>query len=106
MTSSVLERLAATIAARKAAGDAESSHTAQLLAKGPGHCARKFGEEAVEAVVAAVERDHQGLVSESADVLFHMMVMLAVNDVEFNEVLAELERREGVSGVAEKAARG
>ena len=106
MTSSVLDRLAATIAARKAAGATENSHTARLLAKGSGHCARKFGEEAVEAVVAAVERDHQGLVSESADVLFHMMVMLAANDVEFNEVLAELERREGVSGVAEKAARG
>lgn len=104
--SAVLERLAETIAARKHAADPTASHTARLLAKGPGHCARKFGEEAVEAIVAATERDREGLTAECADALFHMMVMLAANDVDFADVLRELERREGISGVAEKAARG
>lgn len=106
MTADILARLEATIAARKAAGDLETSHTARTLARGPGHCARKFGEEAIEAVVAATERNRPALVAESADVLYHLLVMLAANDVELNDVLAELERREGVSGVAEKAARG
>ena len=101
----VLTRLEATIAARKAAADASSSHTARLLAKGPEKCAQKFGEEAVEAVIAAATNDRAGLVSESADALFHLLVMLASRDVPLAEVAAELERREGVSGVAEKAAR-
>lgn len=101
----VLTRLAATIAARKAEGDAGASHTARLLAKGRGHCARKFGEEAVEAIVAAGEGDRDGLIGEAADVMFHMMVMLAAHDVDFDEVTAELERREGTSGLVEKAAR-
>lgn len=105
MASDALHRLADVIAARKAAADPTASHTARLLAKGPGHCARKFGEEAIEAIVAASERDREALTLECADALFHMLVMLAANDVEFAEVLAELERREGVSGVAEKAAR-
>lgn len=101
---SVLERLAATIAARKGA-DPAASHTAALLAKGPGKCAEKFGEEAVEAIVAAASGDPENLRYEAADVLYHLMVMLAVSDVTLDEVLAELERREGISGVAEKAAR-
>ncbi|WP_333834341.1 phosphoribosyl-ATP diphosphatase [Rubrimonas sp.] len=101
---SVLERLAATIAARRDA-DPASSHTAGLLAKGPDKCAEKFGEEAVEAIIAAARRDRAGLIAESADVLYHLMVMLAAQGVELAEVLAELERREGVSGVAEKASR-
>lgn len=100
-----LARLAATIRARKAAGDAENSHTARLLAKGPAKCAQKFGEEAVEAVIAAAMNDRAGLVSESADALYHLLVMLASRDVDLDDVLAELERREGVSGVAEKASR-
>ena len=104
--SDILSRLDAVIAARKASGDAESSHTARLLAKGPSKCAEKFGEEAVEAVIAAAERDRAGLVAESADVLFHMLVMLRAQDITLDEVLAELERREGVSGVEEKARRG
>ncbi|MEL6125747.1 MAG: phosphoribosyl-ATP diphosphatase [Pseudomonadota bacterium] len=101
---SVLERLAATIAARKGA-DPAASHTAALLAKGPGKCAEKFGEEAVEAIVAAASGDPENLRYEAADVLYHLLVMLAASDVTLDEVLAELERREGISGVAEKAAR-
>ena len=99
-----LESLAATIEARKTA-DPDSSWTAKLLAKGPEKCAQKFGEEAVEAVIAAATGDRQGLVSESADALYHLLVALASRDVSFAEVMAELERREGVSGVAEKASR-
>ena len=102
--SAVLERLAATIAARRGA-DPAGSHTAGLLAKGPDKCAEKFGEEAVEAIIAAARRDEPALVAESADVLYHLLVMLAAQGVTLDQVLAELERREGVSGVAEKAAR-
>ena len=104
--SDVLKRLDETIAARKAEGDAASSHTAGLLAKGPLKCAEKFGEEAVEAVIAAAAQDRDALVGECADVLYHMAVMLAARDATLAEVLAKLEAREGTSGVAEKAARG
>ncbi len=100
----VLDRLAATIEARKAA-DPASSHTAGLLAKGPAKCAEKFGEEAVEAIIAAAQGDRAALVAECADVVYHMAVMLAAQGLDLPAVLAELERREGVSGVAEKAAR-
>ena len=99
-----LDRLAATIQARKGA-DPESSWTAKLLAKGPENCAEKFGEEAVEAIIEAVKGDRDKLTSEAADVLYHLLVMLAARDVTLDQVLAELERREGTSGLAEKAAR-
>ena len=99
-----LERLAATIAARKGA-DPETSWTAKLLAKGPEKCAEKFGEEAVEAIVEAVKGDTARLTSEAADVLYHLLVMLAARDVKLADVLAELDRREGTSGIAEKASR-
>lgn len=105
MSAHPLERLAATIAARRGA-DPESSWTARLLARGPETCARKFGEEALEAVIEAVRGDRARLVAEGADVLFHFLVMLAARDVQLSEVLAELERREGRSGLEEKAARG
>ncbi|WP_177236394.1 phosphoribosyl-ATP diphosphatase [Albimonas pacifica] len=101
---SVLARLDAVIRSRKGA-DPASSHTAKLFAKGPRKCAQKFGEEAVEAVIAAAANDRAELKSEAADTLYHLLVMLAARDVPFGEVLAELERREGVSGVAEKASR-
>ncbi len=101
----VLRRLEATIAERKASADPAGSHTARLLARGPATCAQKFGEEAVEAVIAAAERDQNALVSESADALYHLLVMLAAMDTPLDAVLDELARREGVSGVAEKAAR-
>ena len=100
-----LDRLATTILARKSA-DPESSWTAKLLAKGPEKCAEKFGEEAVEAIIEAVKGDRDKLTAEAADVLYHLLVMLAARDVTLDQVLAELERREGTSGIAEKAARG
>jgi phosphoribosyl-ATP pyrophosphohydrolase len=99
-----LEDLAATIRARLAAG-AEDSYTVKLARKGSAKCAEKFGEEAVEAIVAAVAGDHDGLRHEAADVLYHLQVMLAAAGIGWAEVLAELEGREGRSGVAEKAAR-
>jgi phosphoribosyl-ATP pyrophosphohydrolase len=99
-----LEKLAATIASRKGA-DPETSWTAKLLAKGPEKCAEKFGEEAIEAIVEAVKGDRARLTAEAADVLYHLLVMLASRDVALADVLAELERREGTSGLAEKAGR-
>ncbi len=101
---SALERLAATIAARKGA-DPESSWTAKLLAKGPEKCAEKFGEEAVEAIIEAVKGDRAKLTAEAADVLYHLLVMLAARDVTLAEVEAVLTAREGLSGIAEKAGR-
>lgn len=100
-----LDRLAATITARKGA-DPETSWTAKLFAKGPEKCAEKFGEEAVEAIIEAVKGDRAKLTAEAADVIYHLLVMLAARDVTLADVLAELERREGTSGIAEKAARG
>ena len=99
-----LERLAATIEARKGA-DPETSWTAKLLAKGPEKAAEKFGEEAVEAIIEAVKGDRERLTAEAADVLYHLLVMLASRDVGLADVLTELERREGTSGLAEKANR-
>ena len=101
---STLDTLAATIAARKSA-DPDSSWTAKLLSKGPEKCAEKFGEEAVEAIIEAVKGDRAALTAEAADVLYHLLVMLASRDVSLNDVLAELERREGTSGIDEKANR-
>lgn len=100
-----LFRLAATIAQRRGA-DPASSWTAQLLAKGPEKCAEKFGEEAVEAIIEAVRGDRARLTAEAADVLYHLLVMLAARDVTLGDVLAELDRRDGTSGLAEKAGRG
>lgn len=99
-----LTRLAATIDARRGA-DPASSWTAQLLARGPEKCAEKFGEEAVEAIIEAVRGDRARLTSEAADVLYHLLVMLSAREVPLADVLAELDRREGRSGVEEKAAR-
>ena len=99
-----LDRLAATIAARKGA-DPETSWTAKLLSKGPEKAAEKFGEEAIEAIIEAVRGDRARLTSEAADVLYHLLVMLAARDVPLADVLAELERREGQSGIKEKAQR-
>ncbi len=99
-----LERLAATIAARKG-GDPETSWTAKLLSQGADTTARKFGEEAVEAIIEAVKGDRAKLTAEAADVIYHLLVMLASRDVTLADVVAELERREGVSGITEKAGR-
>ncbi|PZU08186.1 phosphoribosyl-ATP diphosphatase [Sphingomonas sp.] len=103
--SGTLERLEATIAARRGA-DPASSYVANLFAKGRPKIARKLGEEAVETIVAALAEDRGELIGEAADTLFHLMVLLADAGVPLSEVLAELDRREGVSGIAEKAARG
>ena len=99
-----LDDLYATILSRKSA-DPSSSWTAQLLAKGPEKCAEKFGEAAVEAIIEAVKNDPRGLTSEAADVLYHLLVMLAARDVPLSDVLDELARRQSTSGIAEKAAR-
>ncbi|MFG6623660.1 phosphoribosyl-ATP diphosphatase [Sulfitobacter sp. 1A12056] len=99
-----LDDLYATILSRKSA-DPSSSWTAQLLAKGPEKCAEKFGEEAIEAIIEAVKDDRKALTSEAADVLYHLLVMLAARDVPLSDVLNELARRQSTSGIAEKAAR-
>ncbi|MBV1896790.1 MAG: phosphoribosyl-ATP diphosphatase, partial [Rhodobacteraceae bacterium] len=88
-----LETLAATIQSRKNA-DPDSSWTAKLLAKGPEKCAEKFGEEAIEAIIEAVKGDRARLTSEAADVLYHLLVMLAARDVTLDDVLVELAKRE------------
>jgi phosphoribosyl-ATP pyrophosphohydrolase len=103
-TENALTRLAATIEARKTA-DPETSWTAKLLARGPEKCAEKFGEEAVEAIIEAVRGDRAKLTAEAADVLYHLLVMLAARDLSLADVVAELDRREGQSGLAEKATR-
>ncbi len=100
-----LQILAATIESRRGA-DPDSSWTAKLLAKGPEKCAEKFGEEAIEAIIEAVKGDRDHLVSEAADALYHLLVMLAARDLTLADVEAELARRHGTSGIAEKAARG
>ncbi|MEM6659152.1 MAG: phosphoribosyl-ATP diphosphatase [Pseudomonadota bacterium] len=101
---SILDDLSVTIAHRKDA-DPESSWTAKLLSEGPEKCAEKFGEEAVEAIIEAVKGDKAGLTAEAADVLYHLLVMLTARGVTLDDVLDELARRQGTSGVAEKAAR-
>ena len=102
--SDTLVRLEATIASRKGA-DPASSYVASLFAKGRPKIARKFGEEAVEAIVAALAEDKAALTGEAADTIFHLMVLLADADVALADVLAELGRREGISGHDEKANR-
>jgi phosphoribosyl-ATP pyrophosphohydrolase len=104
MTDAPLDRLFATIAARKG-GDAEKSYTAQLLQKGVAQCAKKFGEESTEAVIAAMTGDKAQLAAESADVLFHLLVLWAAAGITPDDVYAVLKAREAQSGLAEKAAR-
>ncbi len=100
----VLDRLFATIAGRKGA-DPSVSHSARLLSRGSAKVAQKFGEEAVECVIEAATGNRTALIAESADVLYHLLVVWVDGNVEAHEVWAELERRQGVSGIAEKAAR-
>lgn len=99
-----LNDLFETIQSRKTA-DPSSSWTAQLLSKGPEKCAEKFGEEAIEAIIEAVKGDKAGLTSEAADVIYHLMVMLASRDVSLDDVVDELAKRQAKSGIAEKASR-
>ena len=101
----VLDRLHAVILDRRTA-DPAHSHSARLLARGPAKVAQKFGEEAVECLIEAAAGNRVALIAESADVLYHLLVMWVATGVEPADVWAELTRREGVSGVIEKAARG
>ncbi|SDO41106.1 phosphoribosyl-ATP pyrophosphatase [Methylobacterium phyllostachyos] len=104
MTAYTLADLAALVASR-AGTDPATSYTAKLLSEGPAKAAKKLGEEAVEAAIAAVQGDKTGLRNEAADVLYHLLVLLRAGGVELTEVMAELERRTAQSGIAEKAAR-
>lgn len=91
--------------AARASASPDESYTAKLLRDGIDRCARKFGEEAVELIVAAVSRDKAGLTAEAADVLYHLLVVFKAADLSLDEVMMELERRTGQSGLEEKAAR-
>jgi phosphoribosyl-ATP pyrophosphohydrolase len=102
--SAVLDRLWRVVLSRRDA-DPTISHSARLLSRGPAKVAQKFGEEAVECLIEAVSGNHEALVAESADVLYHLLVVWVAAGVDPNEVWAELERREGISGITEKAAR-
>ena len=96
-----LEDLVKTINSR-ANADPSESWTAKLLAQGPEKCAEKFGEEAVEAIIEAVKGDNNALISEAADVIFHYLVMLKSRDIDFEDVMKELEKRKNKSGLREK----
>ena len=104
MSRFTIDDLAATIDARAASGG-EASYTRKLLDKGPEHCARKFGEEAVETVIAAVGNDRGDLIAESADLLFHLLVLLKSRGVKLEEVETVLGQRTSMSGLEEKASR-
>jgi len=104
MSEDVLQRLAAVIEARRAER-AGNSYTRELLDAGPERCARKLGEEAIETLIAALGPDPRALTREAADLLYHLLVLLAAKRLPLAEVLAELHRRMGLSGLAEKAAR-
>ncbi len=99
-----LERLEQTVLARRS-GDPSSSYVAKLTAKGRAKIAQKVGEEGVETVIAAMADDREEVVKEGADLLFHLTILLADMGLSLNDVCAELDRREGVSGLTEKAAR-
>lgn len=99
-----LEQLAEVVRERRDA-DPRDSWTAKLLQGGRQKCAKKFGEEAVETVIAGAAGDRKALISESADTLFHLLVLLEANNVAIHEVLDELDRRQGVSGIEEKKSR-
>jgi phosphoribosyl-ATP pyrophosphohydrolase len=100
----ILAALSDAIAERKTAPP-DQSYTAKLLFKGVEACAKKLGEEAVETALAAVLRDKTQITAETADLLYHLLVLLEASGVKLADVMAELERRQGISGLAEKAAR-
>ncbi len=101
----ILGQLADEIAKRRN-GNPDQSYTAKLLSQGIEKCAKKFGEEAVELALASMKQDKAHVTSEAADVLYHLLVLLAASNVPLSDVMAELERRQGTSGLVEKAARG
>ena len=100
----VLDRLFGVVESRRDA-DPTISHSARLLSRGPAKVAQKFGEEAVECLIEAVAGNRDALIAESADVLYHLLVLWVSSGVDASDVWAELIRREGISGIAEKAAR-
>lgn len=102
--SDVLLQLAATIRERRAAAP-DGSYTRQLLDAGPARCAKKLGEEAVETVIAAIGESDEALKGEAADLIYHLLVLLEVRGVALADVLAVLQKRQGVSGLKEKAER-
>jgi phosphoribosyl-ATP pyrophosphohydrolase len=104
MSRFTIHNLAETIDAR-AAASGETSYTRKLLDKGPEHCAKKLGEEAVETVIAAVENNREHLIAESADLLYHLLVVLKSRAVKFEDVEAALAQRTSTSGLEEKASR-
>ncbi|MEJ0097961.1 MAG: phosphoribosyl-ATP diphosphatase [Bauldia sp.] len=106
MSAFTLADLAAIIAERADAADPAASYTAKLLADGVPRCARKFGEEAVETIVAALSGDDAALTAEAGDALYHLLVLLQARDISLDAVMTELEKRTRQSGLAEKAARG
>lgn len=105
MSNDVLECLAATIRARRTATASGSSYTRQLLDAGPAGCAKKFGEEAIETVIAATSESEDKLKEEVADLLYHLLVLLESRSVSLEDVLSVLERRSGTSGLEEKSSR-
>ena len=100
----ILERLDSTIQ-RKLTESPNKSYTAKLLKKGPEKCAEKFGEEAIELIVACVKKKKKEIVGEAADTLYHLCVLLRSNDISIHEILSELNSREGISGIEEKRRR-
>jgi phosphoribosyl-ATP pyrophosphohydrolase len=104
-TAEVLDRLWTVVLSRRTA-DPAVSHSARLLSRGAAKVAQKFGEEAVECLIEAVAGHRDAVVAESADVLYHLIVLWVASGVHPEDVWAEMKRREGISGIAEKAARG
>ena len=100
----ILERLDLTIE-RKTTESPNKSHTAKLLKKGTEKCAEKFGEEAIELIVASVKKKKKEIIGEAADTLYHMLVLLRSRNISVKEVLTELASREGISGIEEKRKR-
>jgi phosphoribosyl-ATP pyrophosphohydrolase len=105
MSNDILECLAVTIRARRTATASGSSYTRQLLDAGPAGCAKKFGEEAIETVIAATSESEDKLKEEVADLLYHLLVLLESRGVSLEDVLSVLERRSGTSGLEEKSSR-
>ena len=101
----ILESLDLTIQ-KRIMEDPSKSHTAKLFKKGSEKCAEKFGEEAIELIVASVKKKKKDVISEAADTLYHMCVLLRSKNISINEVLSELALREGISGIEEKRKRG
>lgn len=104
MADAVISQLSATIRDRRTA-TGDTSYTRQLLDAGPERCARKFGEEALETIIAALGADSSALAAEAADVVYHLLVLLESRGLSWSDVAAELQKRSGQSGLAEKASR-